>query len=254
MLCEADVKRIVNQRWSARARTYDKSPGHGIHSDHEKRAWLRILDQALDHKKDLSILDVGTGTGALALLLAELGHEVKGVDLSENMLQQARRKAETSRLPIEFKVGDAESPPFEKGSFDAIVCRHLLWTLPDPEKALRSWGDLLKQGGRVVVIDGNFGRHKRTWVQEAWRYAAMPLVLLTEFRDPRMPKKDLDEHLPMRSKERPSADIEMLESLGFNAGFTQVELPRKYSALNYLKYGYSQHSKYQFVVTGINKT
>ena len=103
----------------------------------------------------------------------------------------------------------------------------------------------------VVIIDGNFSGNQRTPLQETWRYLAMPLVLLSEFRDPRMPNKDLDEHLPMRQRQRPAADIEMLEELGFETEVKQVDLPRRYSLIGYMKYGYSRHSKYQFVVIGV---
>ncbi len=252
MIYEGDLKRIITERWGARARTYDISPGHGVHSDQEKQAWMRILSKALDDRKKQKVLDVGTGTGALALLLAEMDYEVTAIDLSDKMLNKAREKSEISNLKIEFRLGDAEAPPFESQSFDAVVCRHLLWTLPNPDKAMRSWKDVLKPGGRLVIIDGNFSRNKRTRFQEIWRYMAMPLIFFTEFRDPRMSnKKYLDEHLPMRSRERPAADIEMLEGLGFKTEVTKVDLPRKYTLLSYIKYGYSHHSKYQFLVKGV---
>jgi ubiquinone/menaquinone biosynthesis C-methylase UbiE len=251
MIYESDLKGVIAARWSARARTYDLSPGHGIHSDREKKAWMTILFDALDRKPDLKVLDVGTGTGALALLLAEMNHKVVGIDLSEKMLAQAREKARTNRLNVDFKIGDAESPAFENESFDVIVCRHLVWTLPNPEHAVSRWRNILKPRGRIVIIDGNFSGNQRTPLQETWRYLAMPLILLSEFRDPRMPKKDLDEHLPMRQRQRPAADIEMLEELGFETEVKQVDLPRRYSLIGYMKYGYSRHSKYQFVVIGV---
>ncbi|MFZ1986046.1 MAG: methyltransferase domain-containing protein [Desulfatitalea sp.] len=250
MINEGDIKGVIAKRWSARARSYDFSPGHGIHSDLEKQAWLGILSNALDHEEKLKILDVGTGTGALALLLAEMNHDVSGIDLSEQMLKRAREKARTGRLKVEFKLGDAEAPPFEKESFDAVVSRHLLWTLPNPDKALRAWKQLLKPGGRIIIIDGNF-ENVRTGIQELWRFLAMPLVLITELRDPRMPKKDVDAHLPMRRRERPAADIEMLKGLELQTDVAKVNLVHKYSLLEYLKYGYSQHSQHQFVVKGI---
>ncbi len=251
MIYEGNIKGVISKRWNIRARTYDKAPGHGIHSNEEKQAWLRILADALDNKTKLKILDVGTGTGALALLLAEAGHDVSGIDLSDQMLIKAREKAAANNLKVDFRVGDAENPPFPGESFDAIVSRHVLWTLPNPEHAVKTWHSLLKPKGRVVIIDGNWGQNSRTGLQEFWRIMAMPLILITEFRDPRMPNKDIDKHLPMKQKKRPEADIELLTSMGFEAGVTDVELPRHYSILDYLKYGHSQHSKYQFVVKGI---
>jgi SAM-dependent methyltransferase len=122
--------------------------------------------------------------------------------------------------------------------------------LPNPEKAVKAWKNLLKPGGIIVIIDGNFSRNDRTAMQEVWRLMAMPLILITEFRDPRW-QQDMDKHLPMRQRNRPEADLTLLEAEGFEASVTNEVLPRKYSILNYLKYGYSQHSMHQFVVKGI---
>jgi SAM-dependent methyltransferase len=51
---------------------------------------------------------------------------------------------------------DAEAPPFPPGSFNLIVERHVLWTLPNPEQALRAWSALLRPGGRLVLIEGDW--------------------------------------------------------------------------------------------------
>jgi ubiquinone/menaquinone biosynthesis C-methylase UbiE len=249
---ESNIKGAITKRWSDRAQSYDCSPGHGIHSDGEKQTWLGILAGALDNKKKLKILDAGTGTGALALLLAEMGHEVFGIDLSDEMLKRAQIKAKAKDLKVIFEVADAENPPFSPESFDAIVNRHVLWTLPNPEKAVRAWNALLKPGGHLVIIDGNFKyMAQKTMFQEAWRFLAMPLVFLTEFRDPRMPGKDLDNKLPMRHRERPSADLAMLQEHGFQTDVSRINLQRNLSLLQYLKYGYSRHSEHQFVVKGV---
>jgi len=250
MKADLELKQLIKTRWDKRARTYDLSPGHGIHSTVEKQAWLRLLKEALPDKK-LNILDVGTGTGALSLMLAELGHQVMGLDLAENMLALARQKAARRQLAVRFQTGDAEDPSFESESLDAIVSRHLLWLLPNPEKALGNWKRLLKPGGVIVIIDGPGANHRRKVIQELWRYLAMPLVLITEFRDPRLQNKDIQPHLPMRQRNRPEAELKLLGDLGFRVDVTNVTLPRTYSAMNYLKYGYAGANKHQFVVRGV---
>ncbi|WP_197677277.1 class I SAM-dependent methyltransferase [Friedmanniella luteola] len=96
---------------------------------------------------------LGCGTGTLALLASELGHDVVGVDFSAAMLQIARSKAR-GRARVRFLAGDAASPPLTPTTFDAVLCRHVLWALPDPAAALRTWVRLLRPGGRLVLVEG----------------------------------------------------------------------------------------------------
>jgi ubiquinone/menaquinone biosynthesis C-methylase UbiE len=104
----------------------------------------------------LNVLDVGTGTGFLALLFAEMGHKVTGIDLSSGMLEKAKRNAENMGLEIDFFHGDAENLPFENGSFDLVTNKFLLWTLQQPSCAVREWKRVLKPGGMVFAIDGDW--------------------------------------------------------------------------------------------------
>jgi ubiquinone/menaquinone biosynthesis C-methylase UbiE len=90
----------------------------------------------------------------MALLFGEMGHQVTGIDLSGGMLEVARKKSETSNHDLILLTGDAERLPFADESFDVVVTRHLLWTLPHPEAALKDWHRVLKPGGMVLIIDG----------------------------------------------------------------------------------------------------
>ena len=69
-------------------------------------------------------------------MLAEIGYSVVGVDLSEEMIKNARKKMDARGLKVRLEVGDAEALPFEDASFDGVVNRAVLWTLPNPKKAL----------------------------------------------------------------------------------------------------------------------
>lgn len=83
------------------------------------------------------VLDAGAGTGFLSLLLAGQGYQVTAMDLSPGMLEVLRAKAAGLGLEVQAVQADAVSPP--DGPFDAVVERHLLWTLPDPGAALAAW-------------------------------------------------------------------------------------------------------------------
>jgi ubiquinone/menaquinone biosynthesis C-methylase UbiE len=104
------------------------------------------------------VLDVGCGTGFLALQLAALGHRAFGVDLADEMLDLARRKAAAAGLAAHFEIGDAERLPGADASFDLVIERHVIWTLPEPDVALREWARVLRTGGRAVLIEGDWRR------------------------------------------------------------------------------------------------
>lgn len=148
------VKQKISQYWDKSATTYDNSYGHGLKSDLEKELWLDLLARNIQLPHGAEILDVGCGTGFLSLLLAELGFKVTGLDLSEEMRHQAKAKAGHAGFDIRFMSGDAEAPPFPERSFDAVISRHVAWTLPDPQSALVNWGKLIRPGGSVIIIDG----------------------------------------------------------------------------------------------------
>ena len=101
----------------------------------------------------LDALDVGCGTGFLALQLAGLGHRAVGVDGAEAMLTVARAKASQAGLAIDFRLADAAELPFAPASFDLVIERHVLWTLPDPAAALADWARVLRPGGRLILIE-----------------------------------------------------------------------------------------------------
>lgn len=151
------IKEKVREYWDGRGRFYDLDPGHDSREKEERIAWLAELRNVFgeDRKK---VLDVGTGTGFLALLLADFGYDVTGIDMSDGMLSVAKEKAQDIGLKIHFERGDAENLPFDDQTFDGVVCRHLLWTLPKPEKAISEWIRVTKQGGKVAVIDGVWDR------------------------------------------------------------------------------------------------
>jgi SAM-dependent methyltransferase len=80
---------------------------------------------------------------------------VTGVDLSEGMLARAKDKAGRAGLSIGFVHARAEDPP--PGPFDVIMERHVVWTIPEPVVALRSWRSVTRPGGRLVLLEGSWG-------------------------------------------------------------------------------------------------
>jgi ubiquinone/menaquinone biosynthesis C-methylase UbiE len=180
---EFEIKELVAHKWDLASETFDTHIGHGIQSKREREVWKNCFLQVFT-EKNLKILDVGCGTGELSLLFSEMGHEVKGIDISNQMLKIAKAKAEASKVDITFEEGDAENPPYENGTFDIVFNRHLLWTLPNPIQAIQNWKRVLKNGGKVVIIDGVWDNGS---VETKVRRTASEL--LTFFVERKNPKK-----------------------------------------------------------------
>ncbi len=114
------------------------------------RRWRRRAVRELSTSNfQLSILDVACGTGDLTLDLLRRGHRVTGVDLSEQMLALARRKA----APARFQLADAEALPFADASFDAVTCAFGIRNFVHLEKGLGEMLRVLKPGGRLVLLE-----------------------------------------------------------------------------------------------------
>jgi len=150
------VKQQVAAHWNRRAAHFDEDFGHSIRTPAERAAWDRILDLVLADRGSGEALDVGSGTGFLSFELAARGHHVAGVDFAPAMIAEARRKAAASGISVRFEEADAERLPFAAGSFDLVMTRHVLWTLPHPEAAIDEWIRVLRPGGRLAVVDSQF--------------------------------------------------------------------------------------------------
>lgn len=94
--------------------------------------------------------DVGCGTGSRSALLAGHGHRLVGVDRSPERVRRARAKG------VNALQGDAAATGLRARALDAVVVRHLLWALPEPAGAVRHRRELLRPGGRLVLVEGRW--------------------------------------------------------------------------------------------------
>jgi len=134
------------------------------------------LGAGLGHR----ILDAGCGTGdvtrALAGIVGPTG-SVVGVEASDVMLAEARRRAHGTLLPVEFRSGDICRLELDTASFDAAFSERVLQHLTAPEQAVAELCRVTRAGGRVVLIDTDWGMHAvhgadpalTTAILEAWR-------------------------------------------------------------------------------------
>ena len=118
----------------------------------------RMTLEMADAKPGESVLDVGCGTGSLALAAkAAAGPEgsVRGIDASPEMIEQARRKAAKAGAEADFRVALIEELPFGEGEFDLVLSSFMLHHLPDgvKRKGLAEVRRVLKPGGRFLAVD-----------------------------------------------------------------------------------------------------
>lgn len=143
----------IREYWDADASVYDSAPHHRPVDPGVRAAWAAALARQLP-PPPARILDCGAGTGFLTLTAARLGHVVVALDISTQMLEYLRAKADAEGLRVETVVGGAERPPH--GPFDVVMERHLLWTLGDPVGTLRSWL-MVAPEGRLLLVEGLWG-------------------------------------------------------------------------------------------------
>jgi ubiquinone/menaquinone biosynthesis C-methylase UbiE len=149
---------VIRHHWDRRAATFDDNEGRPL-TDEQRHAWHELL-APLAGASPQPVLDVGCGTGFLALLLAELGHTVTGIDLAPRMIDRARTKAREADLDVDFRVGDAVQIDAPDQAYELVIARHVIWNLPDPATGVAEWLRVLRPGGRLALIEGKWANNE----------------------------------------------------------------------------------------------
>ena len=203
------IKEDMAQYWSRRVEKFSALRQREFAGEKHEQ-WMAELERHIPMGEKLNILDIGTGTGFFAFLLAEKGHHVTGIDLTPDMIKEAKRIADRLNFSVDFFVMDAEKPDFSSKSFDVIVTRKLTWALPNLPLAYQSWHELLKPGGIMVNFDADYCREQSS--------AALPphhahqnvgVELMQEY-------ERMKNILRPSQKPRPQWDTELLLQAGFS--------------------------------------
>ena len=149
----------------AMARSFDERRFGGPIGELIAGTQARVVANMVGRVHHRSILDVGTGTGRAALMLAREGGRVTAVDASEEMLRVARQRAADELVPVTFLRADAHHLQFEDRSFEVVVCLRVLMHAPDWVRCL---GELCRVAGRTVIFDYPSAASLAA-VESAWR-------------------------------------------------------------------------------------
>jgi ubiquinone/menaquinone biosynthesis C-methylase UbiE len=107
----------------------------------------------LELKPGMRVLDVACGSGNLAVPAARSGAIVTGVDIATNLVEQARARAESEGLTIQFDEGDAENLPYDNASFDVVVSMFGAMFAPRPELVAAELVRVCRPGGRIAMAN-----------------------------------------------------------------------------------------------------
>jgi SAM-dependent methyltransferase len=99
------------------------------------------------------LLDVGCGSGQLALMAAKDGLEVTGVDIAGNLVERARVRAQAESLHARLEEADAEALPFEDASFDVVASRIAAMFAPRPDLVAKELLRVCKPGGTIAMAN-----------------------------------------------------------------------------------------------------
>ncbi len=220
----------VEKYWDQRSVGYCQTNLEELES-FKRTAWLDLIKEysPIVPGKKLKVLDIGTGPGFFAIIMASCGHDVTAVDYTKEMLRKATNNASKYNCSISFKKMDAHKLNFEDNIFDLIITRNLTWNLEKPDKAYREWYRVLVPGGRLLNFDANWYLHVHD-VQKRAEYEKDRLnTLKRNFADHytctnTKVMEDIARNLPLSKEQRPEWDTRELLAIGFKKIMIEIEI------------------------------
>lgn len=200
-----DRKEQIVHYWEKRSESFLEQRRSELANPIAKR-WMKEIEKQIPAGRRLKILDVGCGAGFFSILLAKEGHEVFGIDLTPEMIENAIQLAEEENADCCFQVMDAENPMFADETFDVVISRNLTWTLPNAEHAYGEWMRVLKTGGVLLNFDANYGKEDvadTKGLPEAYAHFKVGNEMLEEC-------ERIKSQLPISRKNRPAYDVAVL--------------------------------------------
>lgn len=227
MSCHNSILQENLHYWTRRAASYS-AVNQAELADSHRYSWSEELCRQIDarfpqkRREDIRVLEVGTGPGFFAILLAEAGYAVTAIDLTPNMLAEARKNAGELANKIDFREMNAEALQFADAAFHAVISRNLTWNLPHPELAYAEWCRVLAPGGLLLNFDANWYTYlfdasaMEAYCQDRQNSAELGLGDLNIGENFDV-MEDIARRVPLSAIKRPDWDADILSGLGLCA-------------------------------------
>lgn len=227
---------IINESknyWMNRAASYSDINKNELADLEHKQQWQAAMCERIQEAfpaldpSDVQVLEVGTGPGFLSIILAEQGYNVTAVDLTPNMLNEAKANAGDLAAKIRFIEMNAEELTFADNSFHVIVTRNLTWNLPHPETAYSEWCRVLKKDGILINFDANWYGYlynddaKAAYENDRKSTAESGYSDMVEIKNYDV-MEDIAKRIPLSSIKRPEWDCKVLSSLGMTVDYDDI--------------------------------
>ena len=152
---DATALKLVLRKRKDQAREYfDELAGKFGRSYVPGRSWQALAHTLIALLPAQTVADLGAGEGTLSQLLAKTAKKVIAIDSAPKMVEfGAKLAAEHGFANLEYRLGDIEDPPIDKGSIDLAILSQALHHAHRPERAIAAAHRILKKGGRLVILD-----------------------------------------------------------------------------------------------------
>ena len=149
----------IKEYWEGEAGIYSEGIKAELKSETAEN-WKNLILEYAPEKEHLEVLDVGCGPGFFEIMLGKEGHHVTGIDITENMIHEAKENVKAAGLSADLMTMDCHNLNFPDETFDMVICRNITWTLDDPQKAYKEWLIRFQRTGspNLAGLPGNMFR------------------------------------------------------------------------------------------------
>lgn len=218
----------IENKWTEDSGDYDDMIQKQLSNKRTVSHWTKELKRLLG-PEPLRILEVGCGPGFFEIMLGKEGHHVTGIDITENMIHEAKENVKAAGLSADLMTMDCHNLNFPDETFDMVICRNITWTLDDPQKAYKEWLRVLKKGGRLLVSDACWYLH--LYDEEKKKiYEAHDAAMWEKYgrgihaHEDAETGKELSSKLFMSDKKRPAWDLDHMMEIGFSKVFALKDI------------------------------